>query len=58
MKTRKKGRMKKKPNKEQFEMMYYNPNMTVYEIAEFYKVKIQTVYNWASQFRKEKNWYY
>lgn len=52
-KERKKGRRSKKPNKAIFEMMYYNPNMTVYEIAQFYEVSIHTIYKWASEYRKE-----
>lgn len=52
-KERKKGRRSKKPNKAMFEMMYYNPNMTVYEIAQFYEVSIHTIYKWASEYRKE-----
>lgn len=51
---RKRGRKSKKPVREQFEMMYYNNTMTVYEIADFYRVNKQTIYNWATQFKKEK----
>lgn len=51
---KKRGRKLVKPNKEIFEMLYYNEAMTAKQIADFYRVKISTVYKWASEFRKEK----
>lgn len=51
---RKRGRKLLKPNKEEFETLYYNINVSVYEMAELYNVNIKTIYNWAAQFRKEE----
>lgn len=51
-KTRRRGRKNKTPNKEQFEYQYYTLQMPVKELAEFYKVKPGTIYNWASKFNK------
>lgn len=53
MKQRKKGRPRKKPSKEEFEMLYYNNSITIYELAELWKVTPGTIYKWASEFRKE-----
>lgn len=54
MLKRKRGRPNKKPNKATFDMIYYNNNMTIHEIAEFFGVSIYTIYKWASDFRKEE----
>lgn len=53
-KKRPKGRPRKRPNVEEFELLYYNPSITIYELAEHWKVKPQTIYNWASYFSKNK----
>lgn len=48
-----KGRKSKRPNKETFEYWYYEMEMPVEEIAKNCNCRVDTVYNWASQFRKE-----
>lgn len=50
---KKRGRKSKLPNKQMFETLYYNNEITAKEIAKIYNVKEQTVYNWANQLRKE-----
>lgn len=54
MKYRKKGRIRKKPDKAIFEMYYNNPTITIDELANIWNVKKSTVYKWASEFRKEQ----
>lgn len=54
-KQRKKGRPTKRPSLEEFNLLYYNPSITIYELAEHWKVKPQTVYNWATYFSKSEN---
>lgn len=51
---RKRGRKLVKPDKEEFESLYYNNSVSVEELANFYNVTTTTIYNWASQFRKEE----
>lgn len=51
---RKRGRKLVKPDKEEFEALYYNNSVSVKELANFYNVSTTTIYNWASQFRKEE----
>lgn len=52
MKKKKPGRKLIKPNKTTFEMMY--EKLTAEEMAAKYNVTKQTIYNWASNYRKEK----
>lgn len=54
MKGRKRGRNLKRPSREIFEMMYYNPSVTIYELSNLWKVRPQTIYNWASYYSKNK----
>ena len=49
---RSRGRPSKRPNKEEFDWLYYNLKMSTKELAKRYKVKTDTIYNWACQFRK------
>ena len=51
MKRKKPGRKPIKPNKATFEMMY--EKLTAEEMATKYHVTKQTIYNWASSYRKE-----
>lgn len=50
----KRGRKSKRPSKEQFEYWYYDLEMPAEEIAKIVGCKTDTIYNWASQFRKEE----
>lgn len=50
---KKRGRKTKKPNKKYFEMLYYNDSIKASDLADLFKVKEQTIYNWANKFRKE-----
>lgn len=52
---RKKGRKTVRPTKDEFEKMYYNPEKTVYDLANTYKVNIQTIYNWAFYYRNKQD---
>lgn len=52
-KYKKRGRKLKKPSKQEFEMLYYEWNISRKEMAEKYGVKKQTISNWATEFRKE-----
>lgn len=54
-KYRNRGRPKKKPNKKEFELLYYNFEIPVEKLAERYNVTTDTIYNWAYQFRKIEN---
>lgn len=54
-KYRNRGRPEKKPNKKEFELLYYNFEVPVEKLAERYNVKTKTIYNWAYQFRKSNN---
>lgn len=47
------GRPNKRPSKEEFDFMYYDLNLSTKELAERYKVKPGTIYNWAASFRKK-----
>lgn len=49
-----KGRKSKRPPKEQFNYWYYDLEMPAEEIAKMCNCRIDTVYNWAHQFRKEE----
>ena len=53
--NKKRGRKPKKPNKEIFEILYYNDSIRAENLAQTYEVKTQTIYNWAQQFKKEQN---
>ena len=53
-KYRPKGRPRKRPTIEEFELLYYNPSITIYELAEHWNVKPQTIYNWATYYSKNK----
>lgn len=52
---RNRGRPMKKPNKTEFEMMYYEFKIPTEELAKRYEVTKNTIYNWAYQFRKLDN---
>lgn len=50
---KKRGRKNKKPNKAEFEYMYYTLDLPAEELAKKYKVKTTTIYNWATEYRKK-----
>lgn len=50
--TKKRGRKTLRPTKEKFETLYYREDLSAEEIATIFKVNTQTIYNWASYFRK------
>lgn len=54
-KYRNRGRPIKRPNKTEFEMLYYDFKLPTKELAEQYNVTTNTIYNWAYQFRKQEN---
>lgn len=47
-----KGRKSKAPPKEIFDMQYYDMNISAEELAKIYGVKLHTIYNWATMYRK------
>ena len=51
---KKRGRKNKRPLKKEFEYLYYTLDLPAKEIAEKYNVKVNTIYMWASKFRKEE----
>lgn len=51
---KKKGRKNKMPNKTEFEYRYYILDQSAQEMAKDYGVKPQTIYNWATEFRKKE----
>lgn len=53
IKRKKRGRKPRMPNKAEFEFRYYACNLSAEEMAKLYGVKKETVYNWATQYRKE-----
>ena len=53
VKYKKKGRKSKAPSKQVFDFQYYEMNMSPQEMAEYYGVKLQTIYNWATEYRKQ-----
>lgn len=50
---RKRGKKSKRPTKEKFYELYNNESLSVEEIANIFKVSINTIYNWSYQFNKE-----
>lgn len=48
------GRKSKKPIKYDFELQYYILGRTAKDLAEYYGVKTNTIYQWARQFRNEE----
>ena len=50
---KKRGRKIKKPNKAEFEYMYYILDMSAKEMAEKLGVKEHTIHTWAWEYRKE-----
>lgn len=50
---KKAGRKSKRPNKDQFELIY--SRQTAQQAADYFGVSPQTIYQWALQFRKEEN---
>lgn len=44
-------RNRARPDKEEFERLYYTLAVPVKKIAEMYNVSTKTVYNWAYYFR-------
>lgn len=49
---KKRGRPMKKPNKTEFDYLYYIIGLNSKQMAEKYNVLPQTVLNWASEYRK------
>lgn len=49
------GRKTKIPNKEVFEMLYYNDSTSAKDLANTYGVAVQTIYNYAYKLRKTQN---
>ncbi len=54
-KYRNRGKPKIKPDKTEFELLYYNSQIPIKELAEQYNVTTRTIYNWAYEFRKTDN---
>lgn len=52
--NKKRGRKSKKPNKDIFLTLYYNETTKAEELANTYAVTVQTIYNWANEFKKEQ----
>ena len=50
---KKRGRKSKMPSKEVFDFQYYELNLSPEEMSRIYNVKLQTIYNWATVFRKQ-----
>ena len=50
---KKRGRKNKKPQKSMFDYQYYVLDMSAKDMAEMYKVKEHTIYNWAAEYRKK-----
>lgn len=46
------GHPQKRPSKAVFDMQYYDMNLTPQEMANAYNVKVSTIYNWATYYRK------
>lgn len=53
MYRKRKGRKNLRPSEAQFNFQYYELEMDPEEMAKIYGVRKSTIYNWASQFRKE-----
>lgn len=51
--NRKQGRKLLKPPRAEFEMLYYNKAVDVEQLAAYWGVSKQTIYNWAVEYRKE-----
>lgn len=54
IRLKKPGRKSKRPIKYEFELNYYILNRSAEDLAKKYDVKINTIYQWARQFRKEE----
>lgn len=53
---KRKGRQTKAPPRAEFEFLYYDCDLPAKELAEKYNVRIETIYNWATKYRKtDKN---
>ena len=50
---KKRGRKNKKPQKAEFDYLYYTLDLPAQELAEKYGVKVNTIYMWATEFRKK-----
>lgn len=50
---KKRGRKSVRPNKEKFEKLYYNDEVSATDLAKIFKVTESTIYNWAYQFKQE-----
>lgn len=48
------GRKTKAPPMSEFNFKYYDCNLSAEEMAQYYGVKKETVYNWATMYRKEE----
>lgn len=46
------GHPMKRPSKTIFDMQYYDMNLSAEEMAKMYGVKLSTIYNWATIYRK------
>lgn len=51
---KKRGRKKQTPNEAEFNMLYYDLDMSAEQVAKHYGISVHTVYNWAYRFRKEE----
>lgn len=52
--TKTRGRKSKAPPMAEFNFKYYDCNLSASEMAEYYGVKVETIYNWATQYRKQE----
>lgn len=50
---KKKGRKSKRPIKYEFELNYYVLDRSAEFLAKKYDVKVNTIYQWARQFKEE-----
>lgn len=51
--VKKKGRKSKRPIRYEFELNYYVLDQSAEDLAQKYNVKINTIYQWARQFKSE-----
>lgn len=50
---KKSGRKQVRPQKETFEYQYYILGLSAEEMSKQYNVRPETIYNWATHYRKE-----
>lgn len=51
--VKKKGRKSKRPIQYEFELNYYVLDRSAEDLAKKYDVKVNTIYQWARQFKEE-----